>query len=253
MRVLIIDDEPPARRGIALRLKRLSDVEVVGESGDGVEALKDILRLTPDLIFLDVQMPGMNGFDVLRALPEDKMPHVVFLTAFEEHALHAFEVHALDYLLKPINDKRFTATMEYVRGRLNSGTSHTADQRIKALLDHPLPFSDSSFAIRTGLRTKIVSQEDVLWISAAGDYVELHTRTGAVHLLRETMSALEERLDSAIFLRIHRSCIVRRDQIAEVISEDDGEYVIKLRDGSEHRCSRTYSRMLTGWLQSGKV
>ena len=181
------------------------------------------------------------------------MPHVVFLTAFEEHALHAFEVHALDYLLKPINDKRFTAMMEYVRRRLNSGTSHTADKQIKALLDQPLPFSDSSFAIRTGLRTKIVSQEEVLWISAAGDYVELHTRTGAVHLLRETMSALEERLDSATFLRIHRSRIVRRDQIAEVISEDDGEYVIKLRDGSEHRCSRTYSRTLTSWLQSGRA
>jgi two-component system, LytTR family, response regulator len=253
VRVLIIDDEPPARRGIALRLKRHSDVEVVGESGDGVEALKDILKLAPDLIFLDVQMPGMNGFDVLRALPEDKIPHVVFLTAFEEHALHAFEVHALDYLLKPINDQRFTAMMEYVRRMLHSASSHAADQRIKALLDQPLPFSDSSFAIRTGLRTKIVSQEDVLWISAAGDYVELHARTGAVHLLRETMSALEERLDPAKFIRIHRSRILRRDQITEVISEDDGEYVIRLLDGSEHRCSRTYSRILTSWLQSGRA
>lgn len=253
MRVLIIDDEPPARRGIALRLKRHSDVEVVGESGDGVEALKDILKLAPDLIFLDVQMPGMNGFDVLRALPEDKIPHVVFLTAFEEHALHAFEVHALDYLLKPINDQRFTAMMEHVRRMLHSASSHAADQRIKALLDQPLPFSDSSFAIRTGLRTKIVSQEDVLWISAAGDYVELHARTGAVHLLRETMSALEERLDPAKFIRIHRSRILRRDQITEVISEDDGEYVIRLLDGSEHRCSRTYSRILTSWLQSGRA
>ena len=253
MRVLIIDDEPPARRGIALRLKRHSDVEVVGESGDGVEALKDILKLAPDLIFLDVQMPGMNGFDVLRALPEDRMPHVVFLTVFEEHALHAFEVHALDYLLKPIDDQRFTAMMEYVRRRLHSASSHAADQRIKALLDQPLLFSDSSFAIRTGLRIKIVSQEDVLWISAAGDYVELHARTGAVHLLRETMSALEARLDPAKFIRIHRSRIVRRDQITELISQDDGEYVIKLLDGSEHRCSRTYSRMLTSWLQSGRA
>jgi two-component system, LytTR family, response regulator len=253
MRVLIIDDEPPARRGIALRLKQHSDVEVVGESGDGVEALKDILKLTPNLIFLDVQMPGMNGFDVLRALPEDKMPHVIFLTAFEEYALRAFEVHALDYLLKPIDDQRFAAMMEYVRRRLHTATSHATDQRIKALLDQPLPFSDSSFAIRTGLRTKIVSQEDVLWISAAGDYVELHARTGAVHLLRGTMSALEERLDPAKFIRIHRSRIVRREQVTEVISEDNGDYVIKLRDGSEHRCSRTYSRMLTDWLQSGRA
>jgi two-component system, LytTR family, response regulator len=253
VRVLIIDDEPPARRGIALRLKLHPDVEVVGESGDGVEALKDILKLAPELIFLDVQMPGMNGFDVLRALPEDKMPYVVFLTAFEEHALRAFEVHALDYLLKPIDDQRFTAMMEFVRRRLRSASSHAANQGIKALLDQPLPFSDSSFAIRTGLRTKIVSQEEVVWISAAGDYVELHGRMGATHLLRETMSALEERLDPAKFIRIHRSRIVRRDQIAEVISEDNGEYVIKLRDGSEHRCSRTYSRVLKAWLQSGRA
>jgi two-component system, LytTR family, response regulator len=252
MRVLIIDDEPPARRGIALRLKRHSDIEVVGESCDGVEAVKDILKLAPDIIFLDVQMPGMNGFEVLRALPEDKMPHVVFLTAFEEYALRAFEVHALDYLVKPINDQRFAAMMEYVKRRLRSATSHVADHRIKSLLDQH-SFSDSSFAIRTGLLTKIVSQEEVLWISAAGDYVELHARTGTVHLLRETMGALEERLDPAKFVRIHRSRIVRRNQIAEVISEDDGEYVVKLRDGSEHRCSRTYSRMLTSWIQSGRT
>lgn len=253
MRVLILDDEPPARRGIALRLKRHSDVEVIGESCDGVEAVKDILKLAPDLIFLDVQMPGMNGFKVLRALPEDKMPHVVFLTAFEEHALRAFEVHALDYLVKPINDQRFAAMMEYVKRRLHTATSHVPDQRIKSLLDQHLSSSDSSFAIRTGLRTKIVSQEDVFWISAAGDYVELHARTGTVHLLRETMSALEERLGPARFIRIHRSRIVRRDQIAEILSEDDGEYVINLRDGSEHRCSRTYSRMLTTWLKPGKA
>ena len=253
MRVLIIDDEPPARRGIALRLQRHPDIEVVGESGDGVEGLRDILRLAPDLIFLDVQMPGMDGFEVLRALPEDKMPYVVFLTAFEEHALRAFEVHALDYLLKPINDKRFTAMLEFVKAKLHDATSHDTDQRIKGLLEQQSSFSNASFAVRTGLRTKIVSQEDVLWISAAGDYVELHTKTEKVHLLRGTMTALEETLDLARFMRIHRSRIVRRDQIVEVMSEDNGEYLIKLRDGSEHRCSRTYSRILTSWIQPRKV
>jgi two-component system LytT family response regulator len=161
------------------------------------------------------------------------------------------EIHALDYLVKPINDQRFVAMMEYVKRRLHTA-SHVPDQRIKSLLDQHLSFSDSSFAIRTGLQTKIVSQEDVFWISAARDYVQLHARTGTVHLLRETMGALEERLDPGRFIRIHRSRIVRRDQIAEILSEDDGEYVIKLRDGSEHRCSRTYSRMLTTWLKPGK-
>lgn len=249
MRVLIIDDEPLARRGIALRLKRHPDIEVVGESCDGVEALRDILRLAPDLVFLDVQMPGMNGFEVLRALPDNKMPYVVFLTAFEEYAIHAFEVHALDYLLKPINDKRFTAMLEYVKDRVHTAASRGGDERMKGFLEQQASFSESSFAIRTGLRTRIVLQEDVLWISAAGDYVELHARTGAAHLLRGTMNALEKRLDSAKFIRIHRSRIVRRDQIAELLSEDNGEYVIKLHDGSEHRCSRTYSPMLMAWLQ----
>ena len=252
MRVLIIDDEPPARRGIALRLKRHPDIEVVGESCDGVEALRDILRLPPDLIFLDVQMPGMDGFEVLRALPEDKMPYVVFLTAFEEHALRAFEVHALDYLLKPINDKRFTAMLEFVRAKLHAAPSRDTHQRMRGFLEKQSSLSDASFAVRTGLRTKIVSQKDVLWISAAGDYVELHASTGAVHLLRGTMTALEETLDPARFIRVHRSRIVRRDQITELLSEDNGEYLIKLRDGSEHRCSRTYSRILTTWLQPGK-
>jgi two-component system LytT family response regulator len=252
LRVLIIDDEPPARRGIALRLKRHPDIEIVGESCDGVEAVRDILRLAPDLIFLDVQMPGMDGFDVLRALPEDKMPYVVFLTAFEEHALRAFEVHALDYLLKPINDKRFTAMLEFVRAKLHAAPSLDAGQRMKGFLEQQSSLSDASFAVRTGLRTRIVSQEEVLWISAAGDYVELHARAGAVHLLRGTMTALEETLDPARFIRIHRSRIVRRDQITELLSEDNGEYLIKLRDGSEHRCSRTYSRVLATWLQPGK-
>lgn len=252
MRVLIIDDEPPARRGIAMRLKRHSDIEVVGESCDGVEALRDILRLAPDLIFLDVQMPGMDGFEVLRALPEDKMPSVVFLTAFEEHALRAFEVHALDYLLKPINDERFTAMLEFAKAKLRAAPTRDIDQRMKGFLDQQSSLSDASFAVRTGLRTRIVSQEDVLWISAAGDYVELHARTGAVHLLRGTMNALEETLDPSRFIRIHRSRIVRRDQITELLSEENGEYLIKLRDGSEHRCSRTYSRMLPTWLQAGK-
>ncbi len=253
MRVLIIDDEPPARRGIALRLKRHPDIEIVGESCDGVEALRDILKFAPDLIFLDVQMPGIDGFEVLRALPVDKMPYVVFLTAFEEHALRAFEVHALDYLLKPINDQRFTAMLEYVKGRVHSAASRDADQRMKGFLEQQCSFSESSFAVRTGHRTRIVSQEDVLWISASGDYVELHARTGAVHLLRGTMTALEETLDPTRFIRIHRSRIVRRDQIVEMMSEDNGEYVVKLRDGSQHRCSRTYSRMLTTWLQPGKA
>ena len=152
--------------------------------------------------------------------------------------------------LKIFCDQRFAAMMEYVKHRLHT---HVPDQRIKSLLDQHPSFSDSSFAIRTGLRTKIVSQEDVFWISAAGDYVELHARTGTVHLLRETMGALEERLDPGRFVRIHQSRIVRRDQIAEILSEDDGEYVIKLLDGSEHRCSRTYSRMLTTWLKPGKA
>lgn len=252
MRVLIVDDEPLARRGVAVRLRKFPDIEIVGECGDGSSAVKQILALSPDLVFLDVQMPEMDGFDVLRALPKDRLPSVMFLTAYEQHALRAFEAHALDYLLKPINDERFDAALDRARRHLLSDSQKQLVERLLGLLgEKPSPYL-SQFTVRTGSRIQVVQTGDVDWIAAAGDYSELHAH-GRAHLFRETMNSLEQKLDPAKFLRIHRSRIIRTSCIVELRSIENREYIVKLSDGSEHRSSRTYAGQLENWLNSGKT
>ena len=242
MRVLIVDDEPMACRGVAARLAKVADVEIVGECGDGLSAVDRILALAPDLVFLDVQMPGMDGFDVLRALPRERLPNVVFVTAYEDHAIQAFDFHAVDYVLKPIDDDRFATAMERARRR-----HHAAG--LLALLDRHGTGYASRFAVRTGSRIEVVLADDVDWIARSGDYAELHTRA-RTHLLRETMGSLEQRLDPAAFLRIHRSRIVRAACIRELRSIDNGEYLVTLSDGSAHRSSRTFVDRLERWLSA---
>jgi two-component system LytT family response regulator len=250
VRALIVDDEPLARRGVVLRLKKFKDVEVVGECGDGSSAVEKILELTPDVVFLDVQMPGMDGFEVLRALPKDSMPSVIFLTAYEQHALRAFEFHALDYLLKPVNDERFVDAMQRARQAGDSVSKTRMAERIIEMLDRKPAKYISRFPVRVGSRIQLVLAEDIEWIAAAGDYAELHSG-GRCHLLRETMTSLEENLDPVEFLRIHRSRIVRARCIRELRSIDNREYLVKLSDGSEHRSGRTYADRLDSWLSSG--
>lgn len=251
MRALIVDDEPLARRGVLLRLRKFHDVEVVGECGDGASAVEKILDLSPDVVFLDVQMPGMDGFDVLRSLPEENLPGVIFLTAYEQHALKAFEVHALDYLLKPVDDDRFAAALERARRRIDSAEKTRAAERLLAMLGKDASKHVTRFAVRSGSRIQIVLAEDIEWVGAAGDYAELHVR-GRSHLLRETMNALEQKLDPAKFIRIHRSRIVRSSCVSELRSIDNREYFVKLADGSEHRSSRTYADRLDAWLSAAK-
>ena len=250
MRALIVDDEPLARRGVALRLRKFKGIEIVGECGDGSSAVRKILALSPDVVFLDVQMPGMDGFDVLRALPRENLPTVIFLTAYEQHALRAFEVHALDYLLKPVDDARFAAAIGRARKLMDSALKTTIAERVLQMLDCAPEKYATRFSVQTGYRIQIVLAENVEWIGAAGDYVELHAG-GRSHLLRETMASLEQRLEPAKFLRIHRSRIVRTDCIQELRSIENREFTVKLSDGSEHRSSRTYSDRLERWLASG--
>jgi two-component system LytT family response regulator len=252
MRVLIVDDEPLARRGVGVRLRKRTDIEIVGECGDGLSAVEKILDLSPDLVFLDVQMPGMDGFEVLRSLPEENLPSVIFLTAYEQHALRAFEVHALDYLLKPVDDRRFSAAVDRARKLVDSRSKTQMAERILKMLGRESEKYVSRFVVRTGSRIQIVLAEDTEWIGAAGDYTELHVR-GRLHLLRETMNCLEQKLDPARFLRIHRSRIVRTGCILELRSIDNREYLVKLSDGSEHRSSRSYARRLEEWLDSAKA
>jgi|SRR5579862_476042 len=247
MRVLIVDDEPMARRGVAARLAKMSGVEIIGECADGASAVECITSRAPDLVLLDVQMPGMDGFEVLRAVPRDRWPSVVFVTAYQDQAIRAFDYHAVDYLLKPIDDDRFTTAIARARYRHDAG-------HLLALLEHrdfdrrPIRYA-ARFSVRTGTRIEVVLADDVDWIARSGDYAELHTRT-RTHLVRETMGSLEQRLDPAAFLRIHRSRIVRASGIRELRSIANGEYLVKLADGSEHRSSRTYADRLERWLSA---
>jgi two-component system, LytTR family, response regulator len=251
VRVLIVDDEPLARQGVSLRLKATADIEIVGECGDGPSAVKTILELAPDLVFLDVQMPGMDGFEVLRTLPTENLPAVIFVTAHDQHALRAFSIHALDYLLKPVDDLRFAAAVDRAAKMMNATARAQMAERILQMLNKDLGKYPSRILVRTGQRTQIVLVEDIEWISAAGEHTELHV-LGRSHLLRETMSSLQGRLDPTAFLRIHRSRIVRTKCIVELRSIDNREHVITLSDGSEHRSSRTYAPGLEQWLVSGR-
>jgi len=250
VRAVIVDDEPLARRGVRLRLQKFKDVEVVGECGDGASAVEKILELSPDVVFLDVQMPGMDGFEVLRALPRESLPCVIFLTAHEEHALRAFEVHALDYLLKPVDDERFGAAVQRARQVGDADSKVQRAERLLQMLERDSLRYPSRFPVRMGPRIQVVLTEDIEWIAAAGDYAELHSG-GRCYLLRETMNSLEEKLDPARFLRIHRSRILRVERIRELRGIDNREYLVKLSDGSEHRSSRTYADRLEDWLSSG--
>jgi two-component system, LytTR family, response regulator len=250
VRALIVDDEAVARRGVALRLRRHPDIEIVGECGDGPRAIDDITRLAPDLVFLDVQMPGMDGFEVLASLPRETLPAIIFLTAYEQHALRAFEIHALDYLLKPAQEDRLEAALSRARQALAARSHGEISGRILKLLEQEARTYPARFTVRIGNRIEIVPVGEVQWIGAAGDYAELHTRERS-YLVRETMSSLAQKLDPRHFLRIHRSRIIRLDSLRELKSRDNGEYLATLRDGSEHRSSRTYAEDLERWLFSG--
>ncbi len=251
MLALIVDDEPLARRGVVLRLKQFKDIEIVGQCGDGPSAVEKILELSPDLVFLDVQMPGMDGFEVLRAVPGEKLPNVIFLTAYEQHALRAFEVHALDYLLKPVDDERFAAAVGRARKLVDSSLKTRMAERVLRMLDQKQEKFVSRFTVQTGARIQIVQADDVEWIGAAGDYAELHAH-GRAYLLRETMASLEQKLNPANFLRIHRSRIVQSGNIVELRSIENREFIVRLSDGSEHRSSRTHASRLERWLSSGQ-
>ena len=252
LRVLIVDDEPLARRGIRARLKAFSDITILGECVDGETAVEAILRLSPDLVFLDVQMPGMSGFDVLHQLSKTRAPFIIFLTAYDKYALQAFDVHALDYLLKPIDDERFSAAVKRARRQINLQTAGTLENRLRALLAEYTSEAQPSiyaerFAIRTGRRIAFVLADEVDWIEAAGDYANFHVGK-RTHLLRETLSSLEIRLDPARFVRIHRSTIVQAARIRDLQTLPNREFRVRLCDGTELKASRSYRDRLERWL-----
>jgi two-component system, LytTR family, response regulator len=245
IRTLIVDDEPLARSRIRNLLVAADDIEVAGECENGLEAVEAIGGLHPDLVFLDVQMPGIDGFQVVERIGPSEMPVTVFVTAYDEFALRAFEVHALDYLLKPFEVDRFGQTLERVRRHLELRRRGELEQRLEALLGGLGASSQhmERFLVRVGSRTTFVDVDQVDWIAAEGNYLRLHVGPQS-HLVRETIAGVDARLNPRRFLRIHRSTIVNLTRVKAVESVFQGEYVLILKDGTKLNSSTTYRERL---------
>lgn len=263
IKTLVIDDEPAARRGVSVLLERDPDVLLAGEASSGREAVRKILAEKPDLVFLDVQMPEMNGFKVLEALGDAPLPVVIFVTAYDQHALQAFEVNAVDYLLKPYDDGRFWAAVRRAKAEIVRRQTDALGSKLTHLLNFlqtntppsrdappmapaPAPVAPASATItrdrillKSGGEIFFLKAEEIDWIEAEGDYMRFHTG-GRVHLLRETMGNLESRLDPKRFIRIHRSTIVNIDRVKKLSPSFAGEYAVILHDGTKLRLSRGY-------------
>ena len=249
MKTLIVDDEPLARRKIRALLSSDPDVQVVGECAGGDQAISAINDLRPDLVFLDIQMPEVNGFDVLAAITPDQMPVVVFVTAYDQYCLQAFEHNALDYLLKPVDRKRFRVSLERAKARVTSDKRGGLAAEAVAMLQNwkAKPAHLERIAIKTSGRVLLVKTDEIDWVEAQGKYVLLHLG-GQSHLLREGMAALEAQLDPRKFLRIHRSAIVNLDRIRELEPWFHNEYRVVLADGTRLMLSRTCKKKLADLL-----
>ena len=242
---LIADDEPLARERLNALLAAEPDVEVIGQCRDGEETIAAINTRTPDLVFLDVQMPGMSGFDVIAAVGADRMPLVIFVTAYDSHAVRAFEVRALDYLLKPFDRERLTDALQRARVHVQQSEAGDIGRRLLAVmkdLRRDQPRSDR-LVVKSGGRLFFLRVDEIDWIESAGNYVRLHVGTTA-HLLRETMTAIEGRLDPEKFFRIHRCRIVNMERIQQIQPWLNGEYAVMLRDGTRLTLSRGYRERL---------
>jgi two-component system LytT family response regulator len=262
LKALIVDDEALARRGLKHRLGAIDGVSVIGEARNGREAVGQIRELQPDLVFLDIQMPGMNGFDVIRELQADTLPAILFVTAYDEYAIDAFEVNAVDYLLKPIDDQRLHNALTKVSARIGQRRAQTQKKMLLKMLGEitgqPMTSVDEleakgieelkpreiqKLAIRDGGKTTWVRQEDIEWVDAAGDYMCVHA-LGETHIMRKTMKELEKELNADFLQRIHRSTIVNINCVKEMQSHINGEYFLTLTGGHTVKLSRTYKEKL---------
>lgn len=241
IRTVIVDDEPLARRGIRAQLNDEKDIEIVSECRNGREAVTVIEEQAPDLVFLDVQMPELDGFGVLEAVGVERMPAVIFVTAYDKYALRAFDVHALDYLLKPFDGERFTKALQRVRRQIERNSIHDLSRRLQNLLDDLKPNQKYTerLVIKSAGRIFFLGVAEIDWIEAADNYVRLHAGRES-HLVRETMNSLEQKLDPAQFVRVHRSRIINISKIKELQSLFRGEYDIMLLDGTRLESGRGY-------------
>jgi two-component system LytT family response regulator len=257
-RTIIVDDEALSRRGLEIRLLEAKDFEIVAQCSNGREAVAAIRTHAPDVVFLDIQMPGMSGFDVIAELPTESLPLIVFVTAYDQYAIKAFEARAVDYLLKPVDDARFVAALEHVRehaaGRAAAGQrdqlvdliaemSGSGELVLEELLtrgrDALTPKHPEVLPIRQGRETLRVASNSIEWIDAAGDYMCIHA-AGKTHILRGTMKELEDMLDPRLFQRVHRSTIVNLRRVKSLRAHMNGEYFLLLEGGHELKLSRTY-------------
>jgi two-component system LytT family response regulator len=259
IRAIIVDDEPLARRGLELRLREAADVEIVRQCANGREALAAIGELQPDLMFLDIQMPGLSGFDVVKQVPQESLPMVVFVTAFDRFAIDAFEAHALDYLLKPVDEARLARALDRVRGQWQQRQAVAQREQLMAMLAdltgkgeiepgalpaaHRAPHAARRYAsmlpIRVGRETIRLDVGAIDWIDAAGDYMCVHA-AGQTHVLRATMRELEQMLDPQVFQRVHRSTIVNLARVRSLRPHLNGECFLKLESGQEVKLSRSF-------------
>lgn len=244
IRAIIVDDEPLARERICTLLRGASDVEVVAQCGDGRKAIAAIEKHRPDLLFLDVQMPEPDGFGVLASLSPEKLPVVVFVTAYDRYALKAFEASALDYLLKPFDRERFETAIARARTHVEQKQAGKLNAKLLALLEQkPGAKYAERLVVKTAGRITFLRTDEIDWVEAHGNYACLHVGKDT-HLLRETMSAIEARLDPQKFIRIHRSTIANLERIKELHPSFHGDFIVVLRNGTQLTLSRTHRREL---------
>lgn len=261
LRAIVVDDEKLARRGLALRLANMSQVEVIAECANGDEALQVIGTESPDLVFLDIQMPGMDGFDLVCELQADAMPLIIFVTAFDQYAIDAFRVHAVDYILKPIDEERLEEAVARAVER-HAISSRENKERLLALVSgrnessaakelvdsrSNAPAWPERLTIKDGSEFQFIKIADIQWIDAAGDYMCVHAG-GKTHIMRTTMKQLEASLDPSVFIRVHRSSIVNANSIATATTHLNGEYVLTLEGGAKLKVSRSYSERIKSLL-----
>lgn len=266
IKVIVVDDEPLALRGLKLRLAEFPEVEIVAEATNGREAVKLIRQHSPDVVFLDIQMPGLDGFGVVRALIGAPAPLFVFVTAYDKYAIDAFEANALDYLVKPVEEERLKDALHRAREALKSRAAASRESkliellaslsdderdRIKELINDPSWTEKERYperlSFKDGSKVVVLSADDIEWIDAAGDYMCIHAG-GKTHIIRETMKTLEQRLDPKRFQRVHRSAIVNVGKVKELHPHSNGEYFLILENGAELKLSRSYKEVVARFL-----
>lgn len=264
--VILVDDEPLALRGLKKRLEAFPEIEIVAECANGREAVREIRAKSPDLVFLDIQMPGLDGFGVVRAMIGGPAPLFIFVTAYDKFAIDAFEANALDYIVKPVEEERLKDAIARVRDALHSKAAMTRESklvellaslsedeqdRIKELIADPDWTEKERYSERLsfkdGSKVVVLCADEIEWIDAAGDYMCIHAG-GKTHIIRETMKALEQRLDPSRFQRVHRSAIVNIRKVKELHPHSNGEYFIVLDNGQELKLSRSYKEVVARFL-----